>query len=442
MSLINDMLRDIDRVEQPTEARVLPAGLAPVEPKKSDIKRYWLPGLAATAVLYAVVVEWNALGLFSSKKSPMPIPEPVAFNSKWLNVTAELAPQDATDAEEVISVSKENSSIESASSALVEIPAVSANPDTQIASNTNAQTASNTDAIARLLNAAELAVQENRLTSPVGDNAYQYYKTVLLLDKTNEAALQGIASLQQRYIALLESAVKDERFEAAQRYIKGAQVVGVADSALSVYQERLRAGEKKPVVQTQKPVITLAVTGDEQMSAELRAKGWRAESSVLNWLASASEIGQTAVALADFYAAQNRVNELLKLEELLQKRGHATAYYAAAQTAVLRGDYARGIQQLTSVEFSSLAEEQRLRLLGGMQQKIGDYAAAMVVYARLTERAPNNVNDWLGLAVSADGNKQIQIALRAYENVLRLRHPDTRVMQFAQLRWQELSPSR
>src|SRR5690606_513807 len=91
MSLINDMLRDLDGyTEASSDKQSLQIDLTPEKKKTSVAKRLWLPALAIVTVLYAVIFEWNGLGLFPEQKTtPVEIPAPIALNSKWLNVPAE-----------------------------------------------------------------------------------------------------------------------------------------------------------------------------------------------------------------------------------------------------------------------------------------------------------------------------------------------------------------
>jgi tetratricopeptide (TPR) repeat protein len=173
------------------------------------------------------------------------------------------------------------------------------------------------------------------------------------------------------------------------------------------------------------------------MAARLRNEGLRGERDALRLLAQTPSALQTAVALTDLYVERRAVTDLRRLADSLN---HQSARpYVMAQLFVLNGQDQQALDTLAAVEFSGGAERQRLRLLAGLRQKAGQYAAAMEIYAALVAVSPDNVGDWLGLAVSADKGKLAGTALNAYEKVLLLRHPDQRVMQYARQRQQDLS---
>ena len=199
MSLINDMLKDLDR-ETIQEKPVLPAGLrAKKTGASASPRRLILPGLAAVAVIYALVVEMNVLGLMPEKKKPVvDIPAPVALNSKWLHVkpaetpaavVIETVPTSAIT-EDVAAVDAEVYSV---------MPEQPAPPAAAPATVTDTHTSDN-PAITPLLEAADRALAANQLTTPVGNNAYELFKSVLVIDPQNSDAIAGIGNIRQRYV--------------------------------------------------------------------------------------------------------------------------------------------------------------------------------------------------------------------------------------------------
>ncbi len=449
MSLINDMLQDLDR-ETIQEKPVLPAGLrAKKTGASASPRRLILPGLAAVAVIYALVVEMNVLGLMPEKKKPVvDIPAPVALNSKWLHVkpaetpaavVIETVPTSAIT-EDVAAVDAEVYSV---------MPEQPAPPAAAPATVTDTHTSDN-PAITPLLEAADRALAANQLTTPVGNNAYELFKSVLVIDPQNSDAIAGIENIRQRYVWWLEQALDQGRVTAAQMYAHKAKNVGVDATTLALYADRLNqpvatAPAQIPIAETPvQPSITPAKTAsDAEVAERLRVMGLQAETEALRLLTQARAATQTAVALSDFYTERQARGELRYLADLLadhpaEKTQPAYAY-VAAQLWLLDGQEARAADALASVEFNGQAERQRQRLLAGLRQKAGDYSAAMALYADLVSAAPENVSDWLGLAVSADRGKLPDTALNAYEKVLLLHHPDSRVMQFARQRQQDLS---
>lgn len=461
MSLINDMLQDLDRSDA-RDTRVLPAGLAPNKPPSAaSPRRYLLPGLAAVAVVYAVIVEWNLLGLMPAKKAPsMDIPQPIAINSKWLKLTT--APNAAIESEEPVTqiepvaqlkpVAPLNSAVELSEDnrsqpvpAVAESPAAMSVPAISIATASVPTTSISASAVEPLVAAGERALAANRLTTPVGDNAYELFKSALLLDPHNTAAQAGVETIRHRYLTWLEDALASGRTGAAKAYLQKTRNVGVEPAVLAIYELRLTEAPKQkisePMVDVQpKSMITPAKMADDATVADrLRTVGLRAETEALGLIREARAVPQTAVALADLYVERQARNEMFHLAELLANKTESAYAYVAAQLWLFDGQERRSIDALSTVEFSGLAERQRQRLLAGLRQRAGDYGQAMELYSQLVAASPDSVADWLGLAVSADRSNLLNTALDAYEKVLLLRHPDSRVMQFARQRQQDLS---
>lgn len=498
MSLINDMLKDLDQ-DQSSIASPLPSGLVEKKPEKSaNTRRFLLPGLALMAVAYAVLIEWNILGIMPDKKSAtVEVPQPIALNSKWLKqaesakalgidqpITAEppAAEASATNQKNP-STPQEPSAAITAPEPSAEIPAKQASAempaektaviasDDPIKSDTKN---TNTDdqfiaeepsgeiiagapsavdeiqAVQRLLNAAAQALAANRLTTPSGDNAYHLYKSALVIDPNNAAANSGIELIRQRYLNWLDKAVAENKIAAAQLYWQKAKNVGVDAATLSSYEAEFSSYEPALVspstnktadsalIALPEATITPAATpNDEELAERLRRDGLRYEQDALRLLRQMPNAVQSSVALADLYVDRRAVAELQRLVELLKNQ--PAQNYVAAHLQVLDGQEAAALNMLTATEYSGDAERQRLRLLAGLRQKAGEHSAAMKLYATLVTSAPDNVSDWLGLAVSADKGKLTGTALNAYEKVLLLRHPDQRVMQYARQRQQDLS---
>ncbi len=76
--------------------------------------------------------------------------------------------------------------------------------------------------IVGLLRGAEVALTENRLQSPRGDNAYEKYTAVLELDPENRAAKSGLEDVASRYLSLAERSLASSRLDQAKRYLSSA----------------------------------------------------------------------------------------------------------------------------------------------------------------------------------------------------------------------------
>lgn len=489
MSLINDMLKDIDR-DQSSGESPMPNGLVEKKPEKTaGVRRFLLPGVALTAVAYVVLIEWNVLGIMPEKKSAtMDIPQPIALNSKWLkqaeapaeagiehpaavatqmDTTTVVNPQNSTAIQDTSTELRSDSlAVTDLTKALAEevgpqksdtanavvaeaditkqfVPEQESESQEAVIKESPVIDQPQSVAIQRLLDAATGALVENRLTTPAGDNAYQLYKSVLVIDPDNATARSGIETIRQRYLHWLDKALAENKTTAAQMYWQKARSVGVDVPTLSSYETALNSSPKKAdaaptLVTLSEATITPAIIpNDEELAERLRRDGLRLEQDALRLLKQMPNALQSPVALADLYVDRRAVADLRRLAELLKNQ--PAQNYVMAQLMVLDGQEQAALDALTASEFSGDAEQQRMRLLAGLRQKGGEHDAAMKLYATLVTAAPDNVSDWLGLAVSADKGKLIGTALNAYEKVLLLRHPDQRVMQYARQRQQDLS---
>lgn len=70
-----------------------------------------------------------------------------------------------------------------------------------------------------LLDEAERSLRADRLTTPAGDNAVEYYRQALVLEADNDRALRGLASVAERYGEMIDKAVEDRSVVSARRYL-------------------------------------------------------------------------------------------------------------------------------------------------------------------------------------------------------------------------------
>jgi len=74
--------------------------------------------------------------------------------------------------------------------------------------------------ILNLLQKAQLCFEENKLTSPEGDNAYLAYKQILTVDYDNKDAIEGIQNIIDRYFSWADALFKKGEFKKALIYYK------------------------------------------------------------------------------------------------------------------------------------------------------------------------------------------------------------------------------
>jgi type II secretory pathway predicted ATPase ExeA len=75
------------------------------------------------------------------------------------------------------------------------------------------------DKIGKLLAQGRQALNDYRLVTPAGDNAYEYLSAVLQLDPVNETARAGVQEIVDIYISLASKAVDSNEIARAERYL-------------------------------------------------------------------------------------------------------------------------------------------------------------------------------------------------------------------------------
>jgi tetratricopeptide (TPR) repeat protein len=99
--------------------------------------------------------------------------------------------------------------------------------------------------ILTLLDQADQAVKQKRLTRPRGDNAAAYYRQVLKLQPGFEEAEQGLENIVDRYLEWSDAAVQQGRLDRARDYLLQARQINQQDPRLDALAQRLRQASKR-----------------------------------------------------------------------------------------------------------------------------------------------------------------------------------------------------
>jgi len=91
-----------------------------------------------------------------------------------------------------------------------------------------------------LLNNAKLALGENRLMSPAGDNAYDRYRRVLSLDRNNATAKNGLRAVSDRYLNLARASVSGGDIARARDHLANARKADSSHPDLAAVEARLK----------------------------------------------------------------------------------------------------------------------------------------------------------------------------------------------------------
>ena len=291
-----------------------------------------------------------------------------------------------------------------------------------------------------LFTQAERAIAMDRLTSPIEDNAYNYYQKILTLSPKDNAAKDGLDMIASRYMAKAQEQMKLGNVQQAQALIQRARFVSeryVQAHEISVNESVVEnfggpTEEKSPASETIKSlpiaeaqslsVVPNADWKDEQLARhaqELVQQGKQVEAMALlkNFVVSEQKPALAAAVLADLYIRQGNTQAA---SILLEKADYMAADSKAklqAQIFVAEGDEAQAIAVLEkNIAFADGNESYR-SLLAGLYHKTANYQQSIKNYQSLLANFGEKPAYWLGLALAYDGLGQSKNALQAYKHV-------------------------
>lgn len=97
------------------------------------------------------------------------------------------------------------------------------------------------DKIEQWLEQADDALANDRLLSPLGDNAHDRYRAVLLYDPDNTRAITGLQAIALRYLDLARSAAARSALTQARGYLELAETVDPGNPLVEEMRQRLQA---------------------------------------------------------------------------------------------------------------------------------------------------------------------------------------------------------
>lgn len=93
----------------------------------------------------------------------------------------------------------------------------------------------------RLLRQAQKAFRSAQYTSPSHNNAYDKFKSVLLINPKNSQARAGLQAILLKYAQLVRTSLKDGRIRSADQYLKLAESYYPANGLLKELRDNVRA---------------------------------------------------------------------------------------------------------------------------------------------------------------------------------------------------------
>lgn len=466
MSLINDMLRDLEGHRPPPRARAGEHWYAP------RARLALLAGLGAF-VLASAVLLW----LFWPPAGPE-IPAVEVATASSASPTAVVAPAEtgaaarpASEPSVATAAPPQSESRPQAQTPPPDSGQPAAPPLPELLGETGAAgvTAPWLPDLAR----AEAALGDDRLTLPAHDSAYLYYQRVLAADPGNAEALAGIKRIAARYGELANAALAAGEPAQARRYwhlalrvepgfapatealaaLDKAPPTAAVPAARERHSEPLAAAATKPAAILEEDgagdgtAVQLSLDSREQQQVQraqqLAAEGdAQAARRLLQALVDETDPARSALpqarrTLLGLYlqAGDRAAAEALIVEPLSEEA-------QACLRARLLVDDNRQAEALALLEAARVArgEDEACRaLLAGLYHHTGQYASAQHHYQRLMERFGERARYWLGLALALDARQSYSAASVAYQRVLQSRDLTPTLQTFARDRLAQLN---
>ncbi len=451
MSLINDMLRDLEpESESALESQSSAADRSPPQKKLISFKKYLLPILALLAGVYFVVFELNLFHLKSKATAPIEIPKPIAMNSKWLNVNENPAKDDNSGGAEntpMSNTAQKAIPVESHIEIEVDLNESELDP-TQYQETVIKHVDPHSDhpddfggAISRLLDEAKRALTNDQLMTPAKHNAYQLYNSVLLLDPENLGAKQGLRAIRSRYIEMAKNAEARGLTARAQGYLKRAKIIGPWQDELTLDVPSNNNPSPHSIDQTSRAQIqeTKRVS-DPQLANKIQHQfSTSLKQLAFNKMSAGEMMPLTGLALADVFTQAQDLAQLRQLEQAIADQQPSLKVYVNVQAMVVQGEFERARELLSQSNFNGVIKIPALRLLSAVCQKLGDLQCAERGYEAIVKSGEVQVSDWLGLAVCLDRLNRSGDALIAYQQIEKYHYQNAQVERFVRQRIADLS---
>lgn len=418
MSLINDMLRDLEaRRDDQDSMQVFES----VQSSPQWFRpRIYMLVLMTLGVFFLLTQAWSLLSAKQSDNRPL-LSSPVASGAL---ISKSIYTELASNAPENINI-------------------ISADQPIQAME------------IGLLLRQGIEALNADRLSLPEHNNAITFFRQVLDLDQNNLEATEGLIKVRERYKALIDMALADGKLERAKVLFGRAKAVGMAAEDQQVVWSSIEAhGDKvlnlnTPASQEKKESTSLAIAmswefKDQQTSQSAQVlfdknQRERARQLLRNFVQQSPHIG---ISFRQLFKDYLLTQDFSYAESLVTNNG----YLPIAERAYLlsRIDLAQGQAESAIAKLEQYTPENKLfrayyGLLAALYQRTDRHLDAANHYRQLLQRDREQPDYWLGLGISLDALGQRQQALQAFQFANRFSQINPRVKSYIRQRIQALS---
>jgi hypothetical protein len=281
-------------------------------------------------------------------------------------------------------------------------------------------------------------VKEDKLTSPIGSNASEYYQQVLAIDKNNEAAIAGLKKIVNRYLSLADLVIKKNEYYKVSGLIENAYSVSLNYFDISLQIKKYASYIKDGAIFSSRGNLGVKINL-EKLSEEKEIKDSHEESFLnsteianLNtqkvdkktarvaknlvdkkYIRGGIKVLESFTALTDYWGESSNLLITLYLDEKRYQDAEKLVYSndsldlfqfaeKAAHIFAARNDTIGAIGLLESHRPAINKYQKYHSLKASLYYGTANYTAASKLYRQLLHVDHTNPIYWLGLAVALD----------------------------------------
>lgn len=200
-----------------------------------------------------------------------------------------------------------------------------------------------------LLAKADAALASDKLTTPPGANAYEYYQSVFELEAANQAAQAGIKAVADAFLGKASSHVQAKEYELARSMVSAATVVLPTHTGLAGALQSIKDAEDKDLNEMQaaeQEAYQAKLAAQEKARLEREANIARLQSEI------DESISANRLTLPEGSSALDKIRELQQLDPgnpgaLESLENLVTKLALLAQSATAKGDLDTAERHLT-----------------------------------------------------------------------------------------------
>jgi tetratricopeptide (TPR) repeat protein len=289
--------------------------------------------------------------------------------------------------------------------------------------------------IKKLVAEGDLFFKEDKLTSPIGSNAFERYESALTIDAENKDAIAGIKKIVNRYLSLADTVIKKNEIYKVTGLVKNAYKVSsdYFDISLQIKKyspyikdESIFLGQSNLNNKTLTSINKILIDDNAKVSANNNASSTsniRDVDSKTAYIAKkladqeyiygAIKVLESFSSVSDYWGDSYNLLLGLYLKAAMDKDAESLVFNnksldlfqfaeKVAHIFVARDDVAGAIHLLEGHKPTIDGYQDYYSLKAGLYYETGDYTDSSTLYRKLLHVDYTNPIYWLGLAVSLD----------------------------------------